>query len=304
MKDNQQPSAYRLAIEAIAADNRAGAAEIVRQAAAVFALLHVPDHADVAQARALIASVCGELVRAQPKMAPIINMARAVTTAASPAADPADAIRLAIQAADAFSRRSVAAAAATAKHTANLIHPGSTILTHSRSSTVLSALSIAAGSDITFNVIVTESRPVLEGRTLATEIATQGISVTLIADVAAALAMREKIDFVLVGADKVTPEHVVNKIGTLMISLAARENAIPVHAACDTSKFIAVMGPVAAEHERQNPAELWRDPPQNVNVKNEYFEETPLRYFSSVITEDGMLSPSQAAERAARNTLS
>ncbi|HEU4389844.1 MAG TPA: hypothetical protein VFV34_18715 [Blastocatellia bacterium] len=302
MKHNQVPFRCQHEIDGIRADNAAGAAEILRRAAAIFLLVDPSEYGDIAQARASIAGLCENLARAQPNMASVFNLAQAVKAAAWLAANPDDAVEYATKAAEAFLRRSAAAGAAAAKHTASLINAGTTLLTHSRSSTVLSAISIASANGIRFKVIVTESRPVMEGRTLAAQLASAGLPVTLIADAAAALVLRDKPDLVLVGADTVTPEAVVNKIGTFMISLAARENLVPVHTVCDTTKFIASTGSGSLHHQEQNPLELWPDAPTNVKVTNQYFEETPLRYFSSVITEEGPLSATEAARQAATNT--
>jgi translation initiation factor eIF-2B subunit delta len=298
MKHKQLHSDCLRAIDAIAADNAAGAADIVRRAAAIFSLIDASQCADLGQANTLIAGVCDGLVAAQPDMAPVLNLANAVRGAAASGGGPAEALRLAVKAAGDFSRLAAAAYVETAKQAAKLIRPGCKLLTHSRSSTVLEALSTAARKGVAFGVIATESRPVLEGRTLATELANAGIVVTLIADAAAATVLSE-IDLVLVGADRVTPEAVVNKIGTLMIALAARERAIPIHAVCDTTKFTASAHSSAAKRRQRDPAELWTDPPSNVRVRNEYFEETPLKYFAAVVTEHGFLNPTEAARRAA-----
>jgi translation initiation factor 2B subunit (eIF-2B alpha/beta/delta family) len=118
-----------------------------------------------------------------------------------------------------------------------LIGEGSRVLTHSRSSTVKAALICARRSGKTFRVIATESRPLCEGRTLASELAREGIRVTLIADAAVA-AKIDDVDFVITGADRISPGLLVNKIGTRMIALAANEKGVPVYALADMSKLL------------------------------------------------------------------
>jgi translation initiation factor 2B subunit (eIF-2B alpha/beta/delta family) len=43
---------------------------------------------------------------------------------------------------------------------------------------------------------------------------------------------------------------------------------------------------------------LWPDPPDGVVIVNRYFEPTPLRYFTKIITEDGWLNPEEARKLA------
>ena len=178
-----------------------------------------------------------------------------------------------------------------------LIPGGATILTHSRSSTVVASLVEANRARIDFSVIATESRPGMEGRALARSLRRQDIHVTLIADAAASLAM-DQVDFVLVGADTITPRSLVNKIGTRMIALAARERGLPAYALCDQSKFIPADYFGRSVRDEESDDELWPGAPRGVKVMNRYFEPTPLTHFTRIITEDGAISCDEAATRA------
>ena len=284
-------------IKQIARDNRSGAAEILRRASEALSLLEAHEQDDIENARRRVIAACAAIARAQPGMAPLVNLASAVVVAAlaSPRAD--EVMRASAATASAFFDNASRAATAAALRAASLIYEGATILTHSRSSTVLAALKEAKASGKSVRVIATESRPVLEGRALAESLARASINVTLIADAAAAAAL-EKADCVLVGADKVTPENSINKIGTRMIALAARERNVPVYALCDTSKFTSHTGSSSLRADQRSPDELWPAAPEGIEVLNCYFEPTPLDYFTAVITEDGSLLPEQARQRA------
>lgn len=287
------------ALRDIASDNRSGAAEILARAVEVFSLLAAHDrekHATVERACRPVLEICAALVQAQPDMAPLANLASrvAVATAAATSADAV--VNIAREAAIDFRNRAARAVADTTRHAADLIAEGATLLTHSRSSTVLAAFITARRQGRRFSVIATESRPLFEGRQLARELAAEGIEVTLIADAAAAVVMG-RVDFVLVGADKITPDAVINKIGTTMIALAARERGIRIYAACDTSKFIRSPGLTFTEESRR-PDELWPDAPDKIKVLNRYFEPTPLGLFTAIITEDGAVAPEEAAGMA------
>jgi translation initiation factor eIF-2B subunit delta len=283
-------------IRQIAEDNRSGAAEILRLAAEAISLLDESEQKDVEGARGAVVAACVTIVRAQPHMAPLVNLASAAVRAAHAATRAGEVMRAAAAAARAFSDDASQARAAAQSRAAGLILEGARVMTHSRSSTVLAALKMAKASGTCFSVVATESRPMLEGRALAESLAGEAISVTLIADAAAAVAL-EHVDSVLIGADKITPEGLVNKIGTRMIALAAGERGVPVYAICDTSKFTA-QAVLSVSADKKSSDELWPGAPQGVEVFNTYFEATPLDYFTGIITEEGTLRPEQARRRA------
>jgi len=264
------------ALDEIASDNRSGAAEILRRAAALYAQL------DFVSAGATVDSLSIELARMQPRMSPVIRLANEVMKSSPDAAAR-------------FVENAARAANSTATQAASLIDEGARVLTHSRSSTVLEAFDQARRAGKSFAVVATESRPLFEGRTLAEALVKEGVPVTLIIDAAATIAI-EEIDLVLVGADAITPSSVINKAGTRMIALAAREKGIRVFSVCDTSKFICedCLAP-----EREHPAaELWFDAPPEVSITNKYFESTPLAWFTGIVTEHGVRSSDEAAQLA------
>lgn len=66
-------------------------------------------------------------------------------------------------------------------------------------------------------IIISESRPLYEGRTVAEKIAKLGLSVTLITDAQIGLFV-ENADMALVGADSILPNgDLVNKAGTYLL---------------------------------------------------------------------------------------
>ena len=109
------------------------------------------------------------------------------------------------------------------------------------------------------------SLPGGEGRPLAKRLERAGFETEVVPDAAVARAC-DDADLVLVGADAVTEEGVVNKIGTYPLALAAFEAGIGCYAIATTSKFV--------------PASLGLD-------RDERFETTPLSMFDAVLTERG-----------------
>jgi translation initiation factor 2B subunit (eIF-2B alpha/beta/delta family) len=253
-----------------------------------------PDGLDAEYARGLLIETCIGIVRAQPRMAVVARLASHVASAASGSDDVlAAAARSARDFIDEVGRAILRAT----DRAARLITEGAVVLTHSRSSTVLAAFKKARDEGRTFDVIATESRPQFEGRALASALADLGINVVFVADAAAALEM-SRADFVLIGADAITPLYLVNKIGTRMIALAALDMNIPIYALSDTSKMINADMLSGAERHHHSPDELWPTPPRGVVIVNRYFEPTPLCHFTKIITEDGLLDPGEAGRRA------
>lgn len=300
-RDNQSRIVIDEAINQIASDNTSGAAEILRRAGAVFTLLddgvseHDADNFELAQQTVI--ETCTALVFAQFDMTPLLRLASAALSAARIATDARGSLKYAEDAALKFIASAERAAHDAALHSATLIRDGATVLTYSRSSTVLAAFVEAKRAGRDFSVVATESRPMLEGRALAEAVVSHDIPVTLIADAAASLAM-DGVDLVMVGADKITPVNLVNKIGTRMIALAARERGLPLYAVCDSSKFIREDYFGATIRHLGSPDELWPDAPRGVVVVNRYFEPTPLACFTGIVTEAGVLSITEAARRA------
>ena len=297
-KEDSHHSLIQRAINEIASDNRSGAAEILRRAAEVFHSLAsaepTQDRPEYQSARQLVIEICVALAWAQPRMAVLTNLANRV---ASDASNGGEALSAAAASAASFIREVEAAISSATDRAARLIKEGSVVLTHSRSSTVLAAFEKARADGRSFSVIATESRPAFEGRRLAASLARLGISVVFVADAAAASEL-SRADFVLVGADAITPRSLVNKIGTRMIALAAREIGRPVYALSDTSKLINTGLFSSAEGDRHDAAELWADPPSGVAIMNRYFEPTPLDSFTKVITEEGLLDTAEVRKRA------
>lgn len=98
---------------------------------------------------------------------------------------------------------------------------GDVIMTHSYSSSVIAILRKAQLQGKRLKVFVTETRPELEGRDVARELAAEGIDTTLIIDSAVSHFI-EKSDKVLVGAEAVAANGaIVNKIGTATIAAVA-----------------------------------------------------------------------------------
>ena len=133
------------------------------------------------------------------------------------------------------------------------------VVTLSWSSTVVAILSRRD-----FRVSVAESRPGGEGRKVVRHRSRLGLATTLIPDAALGRAVRNA-DAALVGADAVTPHHVVNKVGTLLLALACRHAGVPCLVAADRFKRVPASWPL----------------PEGETL----FEATPTSLFSAVLSD-------------------
>jgi ribose 1,5-bisphosphate isomerase len=177
----------------------------------------------------------------------------------------------------------------------------SRVLTHCHSSTVTNMLRKAKLDGKTFEVVCTESRPVFQGRITAKEMLDAGIKTTMIVDSAVRHFMNE-IDFVVVGADAITSEgNVINKIGTSMVALAAKEARTPFYVATELLKFdpATMLGDYEKIEER-SPKEVWADPPHGLIIRNPAFDVTRREFIHGIICEEGIISPHSINELMSR----
>ncbi|RXK42384.1 translation initiation factor eIF-2B subunit delta [Tremella mesenterica] len=123
------------------------------------------------------------------------------------------------------------------------IKPGDTVVTYARSSLVERVLIEAWTSmrildpSSSFSVIIVDSRPLLEGRSLLTTLSSYNIPITytLLPLLAPLLP---SADLVLLGTSALHADgSLYSRAGTAMIAMLAKEARIPVVACCETYKF-------------------------------------------------------------------
>ncbi len=181
------------------------------------------------------------------------------------------------------------------------ISQNSRVLTHCHSSTVMNMLKQAKADEKIFEVVCTESRPVFQGRITAKEMLDSKIKTTMIVD-SAVRHFVNQVDFVVVGADAITSEgNVVNKIGTSMIALAAKEARTPFYVATELLKFdpVTVFGSYERIEERGT-EEVWSSPPHGLIIRNPAFDVTRRDFIHGIICEEGIIPPHSISELISR----
>ncbi len=172
--------------------------------------------------------------------------------------------------------------------------------------TATAPIYMAHDQGIKVHVWVDETRPRNQGaRLTAWELSQHGVPCTVIADNTGGHLMQHGlVDMVIVGSDRASPHgDIVNKIGTYLKALAARDNHIPFYAALPSSTIDWQL----SEGARETPIEE-RDAnelrmvegmingkvseveiiPGDFPAVNFGFDITPARLISGIITERGI----------------
>lgn len=167
------------------------------------------------------------------------------------------------------------------------------VATLSASATVRDALLQAHEAGRQPRALVGEGRPRLEGRAMAAALGAAGIPVWLVADAALPLLLGSA-GMVWIGADAITEQGVINKVGSFATALAARERSVPVYALASRRKFLPA-GTPALRIVEQPPEEIWEAPTPGVQPRNVYFEMVPLPLLRGIVVEDAVLGGSESA---------
>lgn len=174
-----------------------------------------------------------------------------------------------------------------------MIRNKSTVQTHCHSSAVIAIIKKAAKKK-KFIVVVDVTEPMHQGIDTAKELAdVKNVEVILITDDAAGLTLSSpcvpKSDLLVLGSDALRKEGVVNKIGSYMLAVVAKENKIPFYIAASTLKYDRRKRLVI---EMRSPKEVYKKI-KGVKILNPAFDLTPWKYITGVITEKGIKKPKQ-----------
>lgn len=189
-----------------------------------------------------------------------------------------------------------------------LVRDGARVLTHCNAGrlatggigTALGILYLAHQKGKKITVYADETRPLLQGARLTTwELMQAGIPVTLICDNAAGRLMAQgKVDFALVGADRIAANgDVANKIGTYNLGVLCQKHGLPLYSAAPSSTLDVNLASGAdipiEERAAEEVTEICgrRVAPVGVSVYSPAFDVTPADLVSAIITEGGIFQP-------------
>ena len=176
---------------------------------------------------------------------------------------------------------------------------GDVVMTHCHSTAAVSVIVTAHKLGKVNKVYVKETRPKLQGLITAKALADAGLDVILIPDSSVRYFMK-KVSKVIVGADTVAANGaVINKIGTSLVALVAKEARVRTYVAAETYKFsprtvIGELVPIEVRDPTEIVSNEWLRNNPGVEVYNPVFDVTPPEYIDAIITEKGIIPPQAA----------
>jgi ribose 1,5-bisphosphate isomerase len=179
-----------------------------------------------------------------------------------------------------------------------LIKNGKAYFTHCHSSDVMSVFKKARETKL-FRVFNTETRPLFQGRTTAKELSESGIPVIHGVDSGARVFLKNS-EAMLIGCDAITDKaEVYNKIGSEMFAEVARSQRKKVYVCTNSWKIdpYTFFG-FDEKIEQRNEVEVWKEYPVGVIINNFAFEKVNPKKITAIISEFGVLSPSQFIKTA------
>lgn len=246
-----------------------------------------------------------KIMHARPTAVNLARGVQVVMKAAEDAHSVQEARNNAVEAARAYAAADARACHEIGTSGAALLKDHCTVLTHCNAGalacsvwgTALGVIRSAVGEGKEVKVIACETRPLLQGaRLTAWELQRDDIPVTVIPDSSAAFLMKQgAVDLVIVGADRITPDAVFNKIGTYMHAVCASHHDIPFYVAAPLSTFdpCSSARDVVIEERGRDEVASWGNTitvPDGAGVINYAFDITPHDLVSAFITDIGILS--------------
>lgn len=157
-----------------------------------------------------------------------------------------------------------------------------TILTFSRSGTIIGVLKLWKNENPGLNVIISESRPEFEGRLMAEELIKHNFKVNLITDAMAGMFVKN-VDAVIIGADAVLRnKNVINKTGSFSLALLCRHYKKPIYVLTSKSKFLNTNTYKLISEE---PRKVWKFKHPKLKTINIPFEEIDKKLITGIISD-------------------
>ena len=191
----------------------------------------------------------------------------------------------------------------TGKYLASLFPEHGAVMTQCFAETILGTMlreTRRQSKDVRF--FCPETRPYFQGsRLTASVIHDMGFDVTVITDNMPAFVMKnEGIDVFTSAADVICGDgHVVNKVGTYQIAIAAKYHGVPYYVSGAPDRGHQTVDTVKIE--MRDPAfvlQAMGTPTANQNVRGYYpaFDITPPELVAGVVTDQGVFSPYSLSE--------
>jgi len=278
-------------LQRLQADNTSGATTLVELALDILeAFARQKAAQEPHDFGAALETLLGAMLAAQPSMAVLINLTQQVLQACSETL-PLATIRQQLQQVLSTFRHDVRRSTEVlCQQALTILPPRVTVLTYSNSATVIAALRYAHDRGRVRRVLLSESRPAYDGRPQALALLESGLAVEYSIDMALFERLAEA-DVVIVGADAVFPDHLINKLGTHALARLAHLQGIPCFSLCAANKFLPAAATALWRIVDHPGAEVWPAAPNGLCISNRYFDATPLALLSGIVSDQGIYTP-------------
>ncbi len=287
-------------IERISADTIGGAADTAKEVLAAMAQVAKDSNAltinslydEIELAALAVMKACSSLA---PPINVLHRIMRTLENDVAAGADAETAKKHLLESVDDFMQRLNKAMDMVADIGAALIKNNHSVFMYSMSSTIWKVLRKAKQQGKDFKVLVTESRPANEGLWTVAEMNKSHIPVEVSIDTCLP-EMIKTSDIVFAGVDAVAANGtVLNKTGTYLCALVAREYGVPFYFVSDTLKFdTSTLFGLPFKSDPIHYHEVMGDKKfdEGVKVVGKVFDETPPHLITGIITELGIIPPS------------
>jgi translation initiation factor 2B subunit (eIF-2B alpha/beta/delta family) len=290
-----EPRTWQEQIESIIVSRRMGSSDVAKRCAKALLAYTEQEHPGaVEQVTYAVSDVITKVLRCHPSMAAVARILNDAALAVSGAETVRSALDQLRRVCNEYLAWAEQAGLLVVESFIQVLPASVTLLTLSYSGAVARCIVEAKHRGYHVRVICLESRPVYEGRKLATYLSGQAVDVSVLIDAAALEALQEAHMFV-VGAESIIRAGVLSKIGTRLVASAALAQAVPTYVIGDTSKVwpSSLEGPIIREH---GVGEVWSSSPSGITIRNSYFDVTPWSHIGGIITERGIIGEQDVAQ--------
>lgn len=156
------------------------------------------------------------------------------------------------------------------------------LLTLSNSRTVAQIIEKLYMHNSNLKVIVSESRPLFEGKILSEMLISKGIDTELITEAMIAQSVM-KCDAAIIGTDKILPDgSIINKVGSLNLAVICKYFSKPFFVVSKKSKRA---GGLDFINNRQNRNEIYDGANDRLRINNYYFEIVYADLITEIFTD-------------------
>lgn len=276
-------------LAAIIADNTSGSAAIREKLAGLFKEMLIIESIADSEAASMLRDAVEKAFKSHQSMAAIYHLCRFVENQLKNKTRKSDFKSSMLKELSSYCSKIRADENQLFTNVAKIIKDKTVILTYSYSTAVLQILKLASLQGKNFSVICPESRPAFEGVRFAEEIARRKIKTKLIVDAGIYGAIKS-CDMILVGADTVTTEGIINKTGTEWLVSSAKTLKKPVYSAFTSEKLLPLPYSKKIKILNKPSYEVYKGKIKSIEVENRYFDITPISEFSGFITEMGVMT--------------